>query len=111
MFKEFMRTILNKDEILIKKGGANLEVGIETVGGHLYLTTYRLIFEPHKLNFNRKCIEIMIDDIEEIEKKWSKLFYIIPIYPNALSVYTVKREYIFIVFSNKKWANSINRLI
>jgi hypothetical protein len=32
-----MKTKLNIDEILIKKGGANLQKGLETVGGHLYL--------------------------------------------------------------------------
>ena len=106
-----MRTILDEDELLIKKGGANLAFGIEYSGGFLYLTTHRLIFEPHKLNLHRKCIEIGIENIKFVERKWSKFLDIIPIYPNALSVYTDQREFNFIVFSNKKWECEINQLI
>ena len=40
-----MKTELNPNEALIKKGGANLQKGAESVGGYLYLTDQRLIFE------------------------------------------------------------------
>ncbi len=45
-----MKTQLNINEEIIKKGGANLQKGIEAVGGFLYLTNERLIFESHKFN-------------------------------------------------------------
>ena len=45
-----MKTELNHNEKLVKKGGANLQKGVETVGGYLYLTNQRLIFEAHAIN-------------------------------------------------------------
>lgn len=41
---------LRSDESVIKEGAANLQKNIETVGGKLFLTEQRLIFEARKFN-------------------------------------------------------------
>jgi hypothetical protein len=43
-----MKTTLGDGEMIIKEGTANLQKNIETVGGKLYLTNQRLVFEAHK---------------------------------------------------------------
>ena len=40
-----MNTRLRDDEDVIRDSAANLQRGLETVGGWLYLTTHRLVFE------------------------------------------------------------------
>jgi hypothetical protein len=45
------------EEILFRKP-ANLFRGIEAVGGTLKLSTSKLIFEPHAINFQRQNLEI-----------------------------------------------------
>ena len=45
-----MKFELRQGEQIIKEGKANLQREWETVGGKLYLTNQRLIFEAHKLN-------------------------------------------------------------
>lgn len=45
-----MNTILLPGEMTVKEGPGNMQRGIETVGGRLYLTNMRVIFEAHALN-------------------------------------------------------------
>ena len=45
-----MNVQLPQGEVIIKEGAANLQKGIETVGGKLRLTNQRLLFKAHKLN-------------------------------------------------------------
>ena len=45
-----MKTEMVATEILLRKGSANMWRGIEAVGGELYLTSHRLVFESHSLN-------------------------------------------------------------
>ena len=46
-----MKTKLTEGEQVIRKGKANHFVGITNVGGNLYLTNKRVIFETNALNF------------------------------------------------------------
>ena len=46
-----MRTTLVTGETLLNEGPANHFKNGEAVGGHFYLTTHRLIFESHAVNF------------------------------------------------------------
>ena len=107
-----MKTKLNENESIIKDGAANLQRGLETVGGKLYITDKRLIFEPHAINVQSKILEINIIDIKSTEKSWTKFLNIIPIFPNSLLVH-IKDDssYNFVLFGRESWKNKIDELI
>jgi hypothetical protein len=81
-----MKTELLKGEQILKAGAANLQKKIETVGGKLYLTNQRLIFEAHKFNFQRGVTEFQISSIQYLRPCWTMFLGIIPILPNSLLV-------------------------
>jgi len=103
-----MKTKMNQNEQIIKKGAANLQKNIETVGGKLYLTNQRLVFEAHKINIQGGSTEIELVNIQSLEKCWTKYLGLFPIIPNSLAVYTKKgREYRFVLFGRGAWATAI----
>ncbi|MCG5549427.1 GRAM domain-containing protein [Halorhodospira halochloris] len=103
-----MKTELKPNEQIIKQGVANLQKGPETVGGNLYMTNQRLIFEAHDVNIQGGITEIHLSEIESSEKCWTKLLGIIPIMPNSLAIYTKSRkEYRFVLFGRGAWAAAI----
>ena len=53
-----MQTLLRQAEKVVKEGAANLQKNLETVGGKLYLTNQRLVFEAHKLNVQGGATEV-----------------------------------------------------
>ena len=67
-----MRTELKQDEHIIKQGLANLQKGIETVGGRLYLTNQRLVFEAHTINVQGGTTEIELSNVSTTKKCWTK---------------------------------------
>jgi len=107
-----MKTELNLNEELIKKGGANLQKGFEAVGGFLYLTNQRLIFESHKINIQTGNVIIDLSNISATEKVWTKVFNIIPMVPNSLAIKCVDgQDYRFVLFGRKDWELKINQKI
>jgi len=99
-----MKSALKNNENIIKSGPANLQKGIETVGGKLYLTNQRLIFEAHNINTQKDVAFININEITETERSWTKFLGILPIYPNSLSVLTSnEKEYRFVLFKRNEW--------
>lgn len=62
-----MKTLLFPGEALYKDGMSSLYRGIETVGGWLYLTNQRLIFEPHALNVQTDTIAVPLTCIHSVE--------------------------------------------
>tara|TARA_A100001035_G_scaffold255329_1_gene229811 strand:+ start:583 stop:906 length:324 start_codon:yes stop_codon:yes gene_type:complete len=104
-----MKTELNQGEELVKKGGGNLQKGAETVGGFLYLTNQRLIFEAHAINIQGGNTIIDLSDIESTEKCWTKFLNVIPLMPNSLAVHTkIGDEYRFVLFGRSAWQEKIN---
>jgi len=104
-----MKTELRSDEKQVKSGAANLQKGIETVGGKLYLTNQRLIFEAHKLNIQRGVTDITLSDINSSELRWTKFLGLIPLMPNSLAVIlTNGKEYRFVISGRKAWQYIIN---
>lgn len=104
-----METKLRQNEFIVKKGGANLQRGVETVGGHLYLTNHRLIFESHRFNVQSGASEIDLSDIQRMEKCWTKFLGFIPSMPNSLAVYTKQeKEFRFVLFNRDAWITAIN---
>ena len=113
-----MKTELDTNEALIKKSAANLQKGIETVGGYLYLTNQRLIFEAHAINFQGGTTIIHLSNIVSIEKIWTKFLNLVPIMPNSLAVnaklYTGSQHveaFKFVLFGRSAWEIIINESI
>ena len=103
-----MPTDLGGGERLIRQSDANLQRGIETVGGRLFLTSRRLIFETHALNVKAGRTVVSLRDVEDVWKCWTKLFGLIPIFPNSLAVSTAAgKTYRFVMFGRDKWVRAI----
>jgi hypothetical protein len=103
-----MPTELGDGERLIRQSDANLQRGIETVGGRLFLTSRRLIFETHKLNVKTGRTVVALRDVEDVWKCWTKLFGLIPVFPNSLAVSTAQgKTYRFVMFGRDKWVRAI----
>ncbi|OWP51248.1 hypothetical protein [Pseudomonas nitroreducens] len=103
-----MKTELRSSETVIRKGAANLQRGIETVGGHLYLTNQRLVFEAHAINFQSKPTEIELRDIRYTDTVWTKFLGLIPLFPNSLAIHTQESDPLrLVLFGRKSWAQSI----
>jgi hypothetical protein len=103
-----MKTATRQGEQIIKDGAANLQKGIETVGGRLYLTTERLVFEAHRLNVQGGVTELELADVESSLPCWTKFLGLIPLFPNSLAVHTKQgSEYRFVLFGRMAWAEAI----
>jgi GRAM domain len=105
-----MKTPLLAGETVIKQGGANLFKTIEAVGGKLYLTNQRLIFEAHRYNVQSGVTEIKLSEIQSTVTCWSKIFGLIPLTPNGLAVQVQgqKRDYRFVLWGRSEWCKAIN---
>ncbi|MCA1623452.1 MAG: GRAM domain-containing protein [Acidobacteria bacterium] len=83
-----MKAQLVASETIVKEGIANHQRGAETVGGKLYLTTQRLVFESH--DFNIQTVNL------------------IPLMPNSIKVVTkAGQEHSFVVFGRDEWIRTI----
>jgi len=81
---------------------------VETVGGKLYLTNQRLIFEAHVINVQRGPLEIELPDIRSTQKCWTKFLGFLPILPNSFAVYTADpAKYCFMLFGRSSWSTDI----
>ena len=95
---------------MLRSGGANLQRGAETVGGWLYLTERRLIFESHAFNFQRGATVIPLADITTVTKCWTKFLNVVPLLPNSLAVATRQgQEYRLVVFRRGAWLAAITQ--
>lgn len=93
----------------VLKGSANLQRGLETVGGQLTLTKDQLVFEPHELNVQRVPEQIDLSSILQVTECWTKFLNIIPIAPNSLMVVSKGgKEYRFVLHNRKEWAAAID---
>jgi hypothetical protein len=103
-----MKTELRNEESVVKQAGANMQRGIETVGGRLYLTDRRLVFESHRFNVRRGATEVELSEVESVEPCWTKLFNLIPLFPNSLCVRTMHgEEHRFVLNDRMGWKESI----
>lgn len=103
-----MKTRLNEGEAVIKRGGANRQRGWEADGGHLHLTTQRLIFESHALNVQIGTAWIDLGDITEVGKCWTKYLNRFPLFPNSIRVTGRDgQEQKFVCYGRQKWVSAI----
>ena len=103
-----MKTQLVAGETIVKEGGANHQRGAETVGGRLYLTTQRLLFESHAFNIRTGPTIIYFQDISDVEPSWTKFLGLIPLAPNSIKVVSREgREHSFVVSGRDEWIRAI----
>jgi hypothetical protein len=104
-----MKTPLLPGESVVKEGAANMQRGIETVGGQLYLTGQRLIFEAHSFNLQTGATVISLTGVDGIRKCWTKFLNLIPVFPNSMAVSTNDgKEYRFVTFDRVAWIDTID---
>lgn len=103
-----MKTPLLVNEQITKQGVANLQRGIETVGGKLYLTNQRLVFEAHRFNAQTGAMIIPITSIADVRATWTKFLNLIPLIPNSIAVSTrTNQDYCLVVSNRKAWISAI----
>lgn len=101
---------LHPGETVLKKGGANMQRGLETVGGKLTLTNQRLLFDAHALNFQRGATEVWLQQVVGQKGGWTKFLGSIPLVPNSI-VLTLAggQELSFVVTGRAKWLAAIEQ--
>ena len=100
------------DQNTLFESKANLQKNIETVGGKLLLFKQHLEFRPHSFNVQREPLSIALASILEIESGWTKLFGFIPIFPNAIILFTKnEKQYRFTVSQRNIWISKIKAFI
>ena len=87
-----------QDEQLLKQGPANHFVGMEGVGGWLYLTDKRLLFRSHRFNIQNHELSMPLADIMEVQTCLTGR-----IVPNGLRVLTTSGEERFVVGGRRRW--------
>lgn len=103
-----MKISLAPDERLLREGAANLQRGAETVGGRLFLTDQRLLFQSHAFNIQTGSAEVPVHEIRDTRFCWTKFLDVIPVFPNSLAVETSSgAEYRFVLSGRKAWASAI----
>jgi len=103
-----MKITLNPNENLVREGAANLQRGAETVGGRLFLTDQRLVFQSHSFNIQTGATEIPLSQVRGTRLCWTRFLNLIPLLPNSLAVATSSgAEYRFAIFGRKEWATAI----
>ena len=103
-----MKITLQSNEKLVREGRANLQRGMEAVGGKLFLTDRRLFFQAHELNAQAGPTQIELSDVSGTQLCWTKFLGLIPLVPNSLAVQTASgTEYRFVLSDREQWAAAI----
>lgn len=101
-----VRSNLRADEFLVWHGAANHFKRLEGVGGWLWLTNQRLIFESHSINGQVHELVIPLQQVSE-----AKPVRTVWLIPNGLLLRTTEgTAERFVVYGRQTWAALINRL-
>lgn len=104
-----MKVELETNEQIIKEGSASLQRGVETVGGKLYLTNDRLVFESHALNIQTGVTAVALGDVTQTTLCWTRFLNLFPLVPNSLAITTAQgNEYRFVLFGRASWKHAID---
>ena len=103
-----MLTPSGPHETQVCSGPANAQRGMETVGGWLYLTSERLIFEAHGFNIQRGRTTISLRQVSGLERCWTCLLGIVPLAPSSILVRTLAGDaHRFVVCGREAWLADI----
>ncbi len=104
--KNIQPTLTESEQVEVE-GPANLFRGIEGVGGKIFLTNKKIVFRPHKLNIQKKQVEIEYQNIEEIVKrKTAKLLN------NGIRIkMNDSRKFDFVVNEREVWIEKLHERI
>lgn len=83
-----MKIDLRPDENVIKEAAANVQRGMETVGGRLFLTNQRLYFNSHAFNLATGEESLELADIGSVQPTWTNFLGVVPIFPNSIRITT-----------------------
>jgi cell wall assembly regulator SMI1 len=102
MSRDIVAPQYRPSEALILHGLANLQRGAEVVGGQLYLTNQRLIFNSHKFNVQRGPTVVDLQEVEAARPCWTRLLGLIPLAPNSLELQLRDGLKLRFVLNNRK---------
>ncbi|MBI4706005.1 MAG: hypothetical protein HY744_33345 [Deltaproteobacteria bacterium] len=103
-----MKTPLEAGEQILKQGAANLQRGIETVGGRLYLTNARLVLEAHAFNVQAGTTIVRLERVTSVRKCWTKFLNLVPLAPSSLAVTTCEGdEHRLVLWGRQAWIEAI----
>lgn len=104
-FKKDSWAIVGNKEIYME-GAANHFMGMESVGGWLFLTKDEITFKSHNVNVQKHQMVIPLSQITEVRTSLT-----LGIVPNGLLVKTINTTEKFVVNKRKEWAKKINEAI
>ena len=100
-----MNIQLAENETIIKEGPANHFVGMESVGGKLYLTNQRLFFKSHALNVQVHEASYRLDEIVSMKPRNT-----LGIIPNGMGVLLKSgQEERFVVYRRQDWMAKVTQ--
>ncbi|MCC5052541.1 hypothetical protein [Xanthomonas campestris] len=93
---------------VLQQAPANLQRGLETVGGRLLLTADALHFQPHAFNIQTQSLTIMLLQIASLQSCWTRLLGLLPLAPNSLAVQLADgSEHRFVLGKRDQWMHAI----
>lgn len=96
---------LHEDEVIEAEGPANLFRKMEGVGGKLFLTNRRLVFNSHKLNIQKGATIIHFSEVESVHPRKTT-----GIIDNGISVKLKSGEdYKFVINDRNTWLSEIQK--
>lgn len=103
---------LRSTETMILTGPANLQRGVETVGGALFLSSERLLFRAHRGNVQKTPLDIDLQQIAGVTPCWTKFLAVLPIWPNSLAVGLENgKQWRFVLRHRDQWQQKIEAAI
>jgi hypothetical protein len=104
-----LKTPLRPGETVLRDSRANLQRGIESVGGRLHLTNQRLIFESHRINVQRGATEIPLGEVTGVDRAWTKFLGVLPLAPNSIAVSSAAGEHRLVLPKRDEWLAAIEQ--
>lgn len=93
---------------VLRQAPANLQRGIEAVGGRLILTADVLLFQPHALNVQTRSLAVPLSAIVSLQPRWTRLFGLLPVAPTSLAVRLDNGdEHRFVIGKRDQWIAAI----
>lgn len=109
-FGQVVTLEVENGEKKIVSGPANLQRGRSAVGGVLTLTSHRLAFRPHQVNFDTRPADIELQKVARVDLAWSRVFNLLPVWPNAIRVVLAGGDsFQFVVYRRGDWKHKIEQ--